>query len=97
MDIENRAIKREIDVGLGTIGRIKIMAELAKKPNESFTKYALLKGTGLKRSDLKENLAHLVAINWVKEYKSVYPKYQINLDNPRVQLLSDFLKKSGYI
>jgi hypothetical protein len=64
MDIDDSAIKREIERGLGTIGRIKIMAELAKKPNESFTKYALLKGTGLKHSDLKENLTHLVAINY---------------------------------
>jgi hypothetical protein len=42
MDIDNRAIKREIKRGLGTIGRIKIVAELVKKPNGSFTKYALL-------------------------------------------------------
>ncbi len=94
---EKRKFRRVVEEGLGTIGRIKILAELSKKPDESFTKYAILKGTRLKRSDLKDNLRHLVSINWVKEYRSIYPKYQINLDNPAVQLLRDFFKKSGYI
>lgn len=97
MVIDNRETRQKIETGLGTIGRIKIMAELAKKPNGSFTKYALLKGTGLKRSDLKENLRQLITIDWIKEYKSIYPAYQINLVNPTVQLLSDFFKKSGYV
>jgi hypothetical protein len=89
--------KREIEEGLGTIGRIKVMAELAKEPNESFTKYSLLKGTGLKRSDLNENLRHLTYINWVKELRAIHPMYQINLDNPIVRLLYDFFKESEYI
>ena len=97
MEIDNRAIRLEINRGLGTIGRIKIMAELAKQPKNSFTKYLLQKGTGLKRNDLKENLKHLTAINWVKEHKSIYPKYQINLDHQIVQLVHNFFKKSGYI
>jgi hypothetical protein len=97
MSMDDKTLRQEVKEGLGTIGRIKVMAELARKPNEAFTKYALLKSTRLKRRDLKENLQHLIGINWVKEHKTIYPKYQINLENPTVQLLNDFFKKSGYI
>jgi len=93
----NAERKREIEEGLATIGRIKVMAELAKKPNESLTKYAILKGTGLKRSDVSENLKHLTSINWVKEHKMIHVRYQINLDNPTVKLLYRFFKESEYI
>jgi len=94
MSVERR---REIEEGLATIGRIKVLAELAKKPSESYTKYAILKGTGLKRKDVSENLKHLVRINWVKEHRMVHPRYQINLDDQTVRLLYRFLKDSGYI
>ena len=93
-----KSVRQEIEKGLGTIGRIRILAELVTKPNSSFTKYALIKGTGLKRSDLKSNLAVLVSIKWVKEYKAaVYLRYQIDVGNPIVQLLYDFFKRSEYI
>ncbi|MEM2921094.1 MAG: hypothetical protein QXF26_02115 [Candidatus Bathyarchaeia archaeon] len=89
--------KREIEEGLATIGRIKVLAELAKKPNESLSKYALMRGTGLKSRDLNANLKHLLNINWVKERRAIHPRYQINLDNSTVRLFYGFLKESGYI
>ena len=97
MNLDNRDIKKEINKGIGTIGRIRILAELAKEPNESFTRYALQKSTGLKRNDLKENLKHLLLIKWIKEYSAIYLKYQINLDNSNVKLLYRFFKDSEYI
>jgi hypothetical protein len=88
--------RREIAEGLGSFGRIKIVAFLSKHPNEAFTRYALATGTGLKRRDLKQNLDHLVAIGWVKEHRSSYPKYQLNLGNERARLFAEFLQKVGY-
>ena len=90
------ARRKEIAEGLGTIGRIKVVASLAKRPNDALTKYALASETGLKRRDLKQNLDRLVAIGWVKEHKSVYPKYQLNLGNERARLFAEFLQKVGY-
>ncbi len=97
MGVDQDAIRREITEALGSVGRFRIIAELAKDPNESFTKYTILKGTGLKRVDVKSNLERLVSIGWVKEYKSIYPKYQINPENKRVQLFVDFLRKSEFL
>lgn len=94
---ESSLIRKEIMEGLGTIGRLRIMAFLAEHPNQSFTKYTLLARTGLKRSDLKKNLAILVSIKRVKEYKSLYPKYEIDLDNKRVELFVRFLRESRYL
>jgi hypothetical protein len=38
-----------------------------------------------------------VAIGWVKELPYEPKKYAINLENPKVRHLADFLKKVGYI
>ena len=97
MNLDNREIKKEVNKGIGTIGIIRILAELAKEPNDSFTRYSLQKSTGLKRSDLKENLRHHLQIRWVKEYEAIYPKYQINLDNSNVKALYKFFKEIEYI
>ena len=75
MSVDQDAVKREIADGIGSIGRIRILAELAKKPNETLTKYSIISTKGLKRVDLRTSLDRLVSIGWVKEYKSMYPKY----------------------
>lgn len=97
MSVDHKAIRHEIDEGIGSIGRIRITAKLAKAPEKTYTIYALAAATGLKRTDVKTNLAHLVAIGWVRQYKSIQTKYQINPDNAMVKLWVEFLRSSGYL
>jgi DNA-binding MarR family transcriptional regulator len=97
MSVDHEAARRQIDEALGSIGRVRIIAELAKRPEKTFTVYAIAAVTGLKRTDVKANLVHLVAISWVKEYKSIQTRYQINLDNGIVKFWVEFLRSSGYL
>src|SRR5438105_2343818 len=53
--------------GLGSIGRIRIIAELARKPNDSFSKHSLEAATGIKRKDIKSSVKRLIAIGWMLE------------------------------
>ncbi len=92
-DLERR---REIETGLGTLGRLKILGALAKDKG-FLTKYALERATGLKPVDVRNNLKILVEIGWVKEYKYQPRKFSLNLEKPNVAHLLEFLTKTGYV
>src|SRR5579872_4242526 len=97
MATDSSSIRKEIDEGLGSLGRIRVVAELAKDPERMLTVYAIAAVTHLKREDVKANLTRLVAIGWVKKYKFVPVKYQINLKNDAVLKLVNFLRTTGYL
>ena len=60
--------KEIIEIGLGSIGKIKIMKALAEE-NKLATVYVLHKKTHLKREDIKNNIIDLVKIGWVTQNK----------------------------
>jgi len=88
---------KEVEEALGSVGRIRILRELAREPERSFSKYSLIKATGLKREDLNRNLKRLTEAGWVKEVPGTSARYQINTENPKAQHLIEFFKKAEYI
>lgn len=65
---ETTTNKDIIEIGLGSIGKVKIMKALAEE-GKMITIYALHKKTHLKRDDIKRNLDDLMKIGWVKQNK----------------------------
>ena len=61
--------KEIIEIGLGSIGKIKIIRALSEAEKMA-TIYALHKRTNLKREDIKRNLSDLIKIGWVRETKA---------------------------
>jgi DNA-binding transcriptional ArsR family regulator len=88
--------KEIIEIGLGSIGKIKIMKALAEE-NKLATVYVLHKKTHLKREDIKNNILDLVQIGWVTQNKYANVMYGINRDNKYVSELIDFFNDVGYI
>jgi DNA-binding transcriptional ArsR family regulator len=88
--------KEIIEIGLGSIGKIKIMKALAEE-NKLATVYVLHKKTHLKREDIKNNILDLVEIGWVTQNKYANVMYGINRDNKYVSELIDFFNDVGYI
>ena len=88
--------KEIIEIGLGSIGKIKIMKALAEE-NKLATVYVLNKKTHLKREDIKSNILDLVKIGWVTQNKYANVMYGINRDNKYVSELIDFFNDVGYI
>jgi DNA-binding transcriptional ArsR family regulator len=88
--------KEIIEIGLGSIGKIKIMKALAEE-NKLATIYVLHKKTHLKREDIKNNILDLVKIGWVTQSKYANVMYGINKDNKYVNGLIDFFSNVGYI
>lgn len=88
--------KEIIEIGLGSIGKIKILKALAEE-NRLATIYVLHKKTHLKREDIKSNVLDLVKIGWVTQTKYANMMYGINRDNKYVSELIVFFNNVGYI
>jgi predicted transcriptional regulator len=88
--------KQVIEIGLGSIGKIKIMKALAEE-NKLATIYVLHKRTHLKREDIKNNINDLIKIGWVTQSKYANVMYGINRENKYVSELIEFFNDVGYI
>ena len=88
--------KEIIEIGLGSIGKIKIIRALSEAENMA-TIYALHKRTNLKREDIKRNLSDLIKIGWVRETKLANATYSANRENEYVNHLTSFFRAVGYI
>jgi DNA-binding transcriptional ArsR family regulator len=93
---ETMNTKEIIEIGLGSIGKIKIIKALAEE-NKLTTIYMLHKKTHLKREDIKNNISDLVKIGWVNESRYVNVMYGINRENKYVSELMEFFNNVGYI
>jgi phage gp29-like protein len=96
MEVRNKTIEAKIEIGLGSRGRLRIIRELANRPEFLFTKYALEKRTGLRSVDVKADLKSLLDFGWVKENRQRLVKYKINLDDELVKKTIDYFKSIGY-
>lgn len=88
--------KQIIEIGLGSIGKIKIIKALAEE-NKLATLYVLHKKTHLKREDIKNNISDLVKIGWVTQSKYANMMYGINRENKYVSELIEFFNDVGYV
>ena len=96
MRVDRRDAWKEIELALGSVGKLKILRFLTENPDNGFTRY-MLRRTGLKPKDITNDLKTLVALGWVKEYKYGRKTYQINLENAIVKQFLEFLKKTKYL
>jgi hypothetical protein len=87
--------KEIIEVGIGSLGKVKIIKALAEESKMS-TVYLLHKKTHLKREDIKNNLDDLIRIGWVRQSKYANTVYSINRDNQFVMGFIAYLKEAGY-
>lgn len=93
---ETTTNKDIIEIGLGSIGKVKIMKALAEE-GKMITIYTLHKKTRLKRDDIKRNLDDLMKIGWVKQNKLANVMYSVNRENEYVNRLMIFFIDVGYI
>lgn len=94
--MSSKTRKVELEVALGTVGRLRILKELASRPNQPITKYQLEKLTGLKPVDVRKDLEALIQIGWVKEHPYRPKKYEINTENQKAKHLTEFFQKMEY-
>jgi len=84
---------RDLEEGFGGGSKFRILLQLALHPEEAYTKYALVKATGLRTPSVAGHLRILVEKGWVKEYPFSPRTYQINRDNRIIKHFIEFLEK----
>lgn len=84
---------KQVEKGLGSVGRLRILCALASSEVPSQTKYSLERVTGLKPIGVRNHLKILTNTGWVKKYDYNPPVYTLNLDEPKARFLMDFFKK----
>ncbi|MEM3648794.1 MAG: hypothetical protein QW506_06495 [Thermoproteota archaeon] len=89
MKVKASDVWGEVEEGLGSVGKIRILRLLMAEPEECFTKYMLERATGLKPKDVKKSLEVLVGLGWVVENPCDPKTYRINLENERVKILAE--------
>jgi len=94
---DEREIRKKVEKGLGSKGRLRILRELAKRSTGYLTKYALERKTGLRPVDVRADLRSLVEIGWVKEYPYRISKYQLNMDDQFVKETVEYFRRVGYL
>jgi len=83
----------ELENGLGSLGKLRILWLLCQQPSEAFTRYQLGKVLPLSAGDLRNDLGALVKLGWVKELRYQPAKYRINLENDHMRFLNEFFKR----
>ncbi len=86
----------EIEKGLGSAGRLRILKVMMRNPDRYFTRYMLKRMTGLKTVDVKSNLNILVGLGWVIEYTYGVKTYRVNMENRAVQAIAELFNKVDY-
>jgi DNA-binding IclR family transcriptional regulator len=97
MKNKQRTIWDELEQGFGGGSKFRVLLQLLLNPNETFTKYALVKATGMRTPSVESQLKLLLELGWVKEYAFTPKTYQINLENEVVSQISDLFQKIRHI
>lgn len=90
---KNKAAWRQVEKGLGSVGRLRILRALASGEAASQTRYGLERLTGLKPVDVRKHLKVLIETGWVKEHDYNPPVYTLNLDDQKAKFLVDFFER----
>ncbi|UCH03103.1 MAG: hypothetical protein JSV20_04830 [Candidatus Bathyarchaeota archaeon] len=95
---EYRNICDEVERGLGSVGKLKILKLLMQKSDEVFTRYRIGKYVSIDPVSIRNDLKILVEIDWVTEFKAQHlSKYSINREKKKVKHLIDFFREIGYL
>jgi len=93
MKVKEEKIWKDLEAGFGGGSGFRILLHLALNSNEAFTKYALVKATGLRTPSVDAQLKTLVKLNWVKEYPFTPKTYRINMENEVAKSIIEFFQR----
>ncbi len=97
MKSKEHDIWETLEKGFGGGSKFRILAHLILHPDEAFTRYALVKATGLRTPTVEEHLKVLVELGWIKQYPFTPRTYQINLENEVAKEVSKMFQRLKYL
>jgi DNA-binding MarR family transcriptional regulator len=88
-----RIIWDDIEAGLGSGAQFRVLLHLVLKPEEAYTKYSLVKATGLRTPAVTQQLERLLELGWIRKHESSVATYQINPENEVVRLIYELFRE----
>ncbi len=61
--------------------QFRVLLHLVLKPEEAYTKYGLVKATGLRTPAVTQQLERLIDLGWVKKHESSPVTFQVDPKN----------------
>ena len=89
---KRREVWSEVEDGLGSAGRLKILRYLTEHSNRQYTKYSLACSTGLTSREMQRQIEILVALGWVKEFPHEPKTYKILMEDEVVTQVAEFFR-----
>ncbi len=87
----------EIVEAIGSVSRFKILAAMAKDPEEWWAMYALQKETSIRRTLLRDSLSRLASCEWIEAQGITNARrFRFNVSNPRAASFLRFLRDVDY-
>lgn len=92
-------VKKRLEMGICSPGRLRIIAYLANPEKKPLSKYQLEKMTGVRSRSLNSDLSVLMQLNWVKELKISERRklFTLNSNDELLRKLLIFLDGAGYL
>lgn len=90
---KDKKVWKELEAGLGSGSRFRVLVYLVMNPKQTFTKYALVKATGLRSPAVAKQLKTLLDLGWIRKYDYSPITYQINLEKEVVRLIYEFFSE----
>lgn len=88
----------ELERGIGSIGKLKILRVLITDPYHAFTRYEIGKKVPNDPVSIRNDLNALIQVDWVKRYRIQHlDKYAVNMNNDVVKHLATFFRRTKYI
>ncbi len=88
----------ELERGIGSVGKLKILRVLIADPHHAFTRYEIGKKVPNDPVSIRNDLNALIQVDWVKRYKVQHlDKYVVNMDNDVIKHLTTFFQSIKYI
>jgi hypothetical protein len=97
MKTKEKVIWKELELGFGGCSKFRVFQQFITNPKDAFTRYALVKATGLRTPSVSKQLNILIDLGWIMEYHFTPKTYQINLNNRVVNHLLEFVNKISFI
>ncbi len=92
-------IWKELELGLGTGAKLRILLSMILNPKRKFTKYLLVKSTGLRTPEVDKQLKLLMELGWIKEDLATPfsdTSYIVDFDNELVKQLIELVSNLRY-
>jgi Fic family protein len=86
-----------VEVGLGSVAKLKILRIMLKRKEHAFSFYELEQKVSVNSVSIRAHIADLKEVGWVEEFPYTPRKYKVNLGNDAIKRVLALFESTGYV